>query len=430
MSIEGKLFRGWLTLALFLGLASQCVGDGRLGANAGNLKPSLREARFERLGGGILSLDIAPNSDLAAAGLSGCRVRVWRLDSAETAHEFIFPEPETDPRQKFDNEVEPLRVRFAPDGRTLAVSHLSRIYLYEVGSWREIRSLGVAGEETMRRRPSPELTRRPPPDKDHEEKPAPTLNQVFQDWFKMKAQGDGRTRITDFKFTADGSSILAAYCGGGCYDIPGDRRGPFATGKDPVRFWDVSSARLIWERVLDPKQAPERVVPSPDGKWFAAASNSFGVCAVGIYDLHDGHRVASLPQVYFPREAPTLLFTPDSHYLITFRAEKGTPKFRHWQFLAVYEVSSGRMTEKLSERQPVRSADASADGRWLATTNWRGLRFLVWDLQTRQPVLMEAPKEWIWRGPIIDRVRFSPDGRRLVVAADTVGMLAVYQFQP
>jgi len=58
---------------------------------------------------------------MAAVALSDLRVRVWRLDSGQVERELSFPEPETDQRLKLDSDVEPISLRFSPDGKTLAV---------------------------------------------------------------------------------------------------------------------------------------------------------------------------------------------------------------------------------------------------------------------------------------------------------------------
>jgi WD40 repeat protein len=63
-------------------------------------------------------------------------------------------------------------------------------------------------------------------------------------------------------------------------------------------------------------------------------------------------------------------------------------------------------------------------------TSADGVRFRIWDVQRRKAVVMTCPREWLWSGPPIESVRFSPDGHFLIVASDTSGMLAVYQFGP
>ena len=293
-----------------------------------------------------------------------------------------------------------------------------------------MKSLGVTGEDELRGLPRPELKRRPAAVQQQDEKPTPTLNQTMRDWAQLKAESDGRTRITDFKFTTDGSSILAAYCRGGCYDnTQFVRLSAFPSGKDPVRLWDVQSGQLVWERLLDPEGVFERIVLSPDNKRFAASDKRPGLCKVGLYEVRTGQFVHSLPQIHFPLASPTILFTHNSQYFITFRAEDGTAKFQPWKYLAMYDTSSGKMTAQFSNRNAVRDADLSSDGRWLASTTWRGWAFQIWDMGTREVVMTRIPKGWTWAASMV-RIRFSPDGRRLVVTSNKPGWLAVFQFEP
>jgi WD40 repeat protein len=155
---------------------------------------------------------------------------------------------------------------------------------------------------------------------------------------KKMADGDGATRITDFAFTPDGSAILAAYCRGGTFDYPGDFSFASVSGKDPVRLWDVRSGQLLWEHVYSPKAVIKRVVPSPDGKLFAAVGKEEEPRedTLQIHDLNTGERLYALPGIWFlSRGRSSILFTPDSKRLITIRADPLTRKFRPWEHLAM-----------------------------------------------------------------------------------------------
>ena len=400
---------------------------GRAALDA-RVAPRLSKVRQDQLPASILALDLAADSHLAAAALSDGHVRVWQLETGAIARDLTFPEPETDPRQKNDSEVEPIRVRFAPNGKILAVSHLSRIYLFDTASWQQVgSSLGVQGEDVMRPIPVPTLTRRP----EHEEpRPELTLNQMAQDWLKLRLTGDGRTRITDFAFTLDGSHILAAYCRGSCYDRPGSWNSTNPGGKDPVRLWDVRSGRLAWEHIYDPKAVIQRVMPSPGGKLFAAAKEQPGWCTVQVHDLQSGERLYSLPGVRaFADTAPSILFTPDGKELITFWAGPGTRKFRPWEHFAIYDVKDGRMVAELQGRIGACDADISANGHWLVAPTLNLITFMIYDVQTRHVVaVVRRQFPWGWRGPGVDRVRFDPAGRYLVVANRKSGKVAIYQF--
>jgi hypothetical protein len=56
------------------------------------------------------------------------------------------------------------------------------------------------------------------------------------------------------------------------------------------------------------------------------------------------------------------------------------------------------------------------------------LRFQIWDLSSKKAIMMETPKEWKWRGPLMNRIHFSPDGRWLIVGNNQMGDLVTYQF--
>jgi WD40 repeat protein len=392
--------------------------------------PTLCEMRLQKLPASILSLDFAARSDLAATALSNRQILVWSLHSGEVIHELTFPEPETDPRQKLESDVEPIRVRFAPDGKTLGISFLSCIHLFSVATWEETSCLGLQGEDAIRPRPKPQLARRPPSESEGAGVSGPTLNELAKDWARLKMQGDGRTRITDFRFTQDSSVVLASYCKGGCYDSKGRARlGAFPSGRDPVRLWNVYTGGLVWERAYDPEFVVEQLEVSGDGRLFAAVEHHPGECRIEVHDLKTGETLYSLPQINFAYGVPPLVFTPDGDYLITLRSEKGSPKHRPRWALAKYEARSGKRVAEFSGRYSVRHADLSPDGRWLVTS-WNGIRFQIWNAQTRRVVAMKTPKKWLWSGPLIETVRFSPDGRWLVVASDASGKVAVYQLRP
>jgi WD40 repeat protein len=227
----------------------------------------------------------------------------------------------------------------------------------------------------------------------------------------------------------DGSSIIAAYCRGSCYASPYVRLLAFPTGNDPVRLWDIASAPLIWERVYDEKSVVNRIVPSPDGVRFAVVQAHPGECAVGMNNLSDGMNLWSHPFGACPSPTP-IGFYRDGQSFITTRVDESDRKNKLWRDIATYETSSGKMIGDFSKRDTVHDFDISSDGSWLASTTWSGLRFQIWDLSSKKQIMMETPKEWKWKGPPINRIRFSPDGRWLVVGNNQVGGLVIYEFGP
>jgi len=420
----------------FYGVFCTCVSaQADPTSDARTAQRYLREVRIEKFSKFVLDFDIANGSGLAAVALSDLRVRVWRLDSGQVVRELLFPEPETDHRLKLDNDVEPISLRFSSDGKTLAVGFTSVIHLYDVETWLEKMSLGVAGEDKLRpdimvTPPRPQLKQRTAEQAQAEkDKPLPTLNEATKARSRLMEKGDGRTRILSFEFARDGSSILAAYCRGDCYASAWTgRRWMFPTGKDPVRLWDLHSASVIWEQLYDPKGVMDRVVLSPDGKRFAAVNAQLGHCAVGVFDLNDGRPLWSQP-LGPCAQPPSIEFLQDGRCFITNRIEEGNHKNTLWREAAIYDTTTGQKITNLSDHEGVGEANVSPDGRWLASTTWGGSHFQIWDLQENKIVITQQVKD----GKIhlrLDRILFSPDGYWLVVGSNISGNLAVYKFGP
>lgn len=425
-----KKFKGLFAFLLF------SVSPALLGAPVNQsydkkAKPYLRESRIEQFPKSILAFDIARGSDLAAVALSDLRVRIWRLSSGEIAHEFSFPEPATDQRLKLDIEVEPICLQFSPDGKTLAVSFLNVIHLFDVATWQERKSLAVEGEDTLRPgitviHKNPQLERRTARQaQTQSEQPNRDINQTMREWAVERHLGDGRTRIRDFDYVQDGHFILASYCRGACWVWPAVRWDTFPSGNDLLRLWDVRSARLLWEKSYDPKGVMSRIVAAPDGKRFVGVDSELGRCAVGVYDVRDGqaiwsHRLGPCDQ------PPYVTFLRDGRSFITNRVEEGNRKQKMWRVPAIYDTGTGKKIVDLSDDRGIRSADMSSDGRWLVSTTWRGDTFQVWDMQSQKIVARQSPKALKHR--ILDRVHFSPDGRWLAVGSDEAGALIIYEF--
>lgn len=387
-----------------------------LGGTSGgsDSRPALRETRTERLQIPILSLDVAPGSELAAVALSNGRVRVWRLDTGKTEYEFGFTEPETDQRQKDEDEVEPIRIRFAPDGRTLGVSYLSRVHLYEVGTWSELKSIGIEGEDVMRPLPRPQLTSRPAV----ERVPA-DINTGTREWVQRKTLGDGRTRITDFAFTTDGEGMAVSYCRESCYDRPSSFAFRFAGGRDPVRLWEVRTGRMLWEHYSKLNQIPERVAPSPDGKLLVEVVGH----GVELMELATGRELRSIvfPPHLSPHEPYDVAFMLDGRGFVTLWSEP----HKMWQ-MALFDTTSGQIVAHFIDRAGAQRAAVSNNGLWLAITTWRGAAFKLWDLEKRKPVLTVKPRASGVEVRSLD-VRFASDDRRVVVCDKSNGLVFTYE---
>lgn len=409
----------WLTVGLLVGL-----GIPGLGSSTGS-SPRLGEPRVDHLGAVILSLDLARGSDLAAAAFAHGKVRVWHVRSGTLVLELSFPDPPTDPSQKWEGEVEPIRVRFSPDGKLLAVSFLSRIYLYDLDRGEARGSLGIETEDSMRPRPEPELARRPQAEGDAKQN---SDAHEIPHWYQRRFEGDGRTRITDFAFTSDSKRVIAAYCRASCFDRPGFAKNLYPTGSDPVRLWAVASQSLQKEFKSEPGKLVGRIEVSPDGSVFAAVHTSRAMCETQLHELETGKVLYSLPALYQPRnEALIFSFAPDGTQFVTTggRIRKGV---QPWQQLGVYQTADGKLVRELRHSAGWRSIDLSPDGHRMAVAKWRGVQFEIWNFETGRKALGASPKKWGWSAAPPDRVRFDPDGDLLVVFNSREGLVAVYEW--
>jgi WD40 repeat protein len=379
-------------------------------------KPAIRDVRAERLPAPILSLDVAPGSDLAAAALSDGRVRAWHLDTGELVHEFGFTEPDTDQRQKDEGEVEPIRVRFAPDGKTLGVSYLSRVHLYNVGAWSKLKAIGVEGEDVMRPIQQPQLSSRPAVEKEPDD-----INTGTRKWFERKTRGDGRIRITDFAFARDGAAMVVSYCGGGCYDMPSSLRWMYPSGHDLVRLWEVKTGQMVWEHYSDPNQIAERVVPSPDGKLLVEVVFQPGRWLLRLMELMGGRELHLIVTSIRTHEPPDVAFTSDSQHFVSLWNEP-----RKLGQMTLFDTATGQVVDRFIDRAAAQRVAISTNGLWLAITTWRGVAFRVWDLEKRKPLLTMTPRLSGVHVRSLD-VRFAMNDRRIVVSDKSNSLVFTYE---
>jgi WD40 repeat protein len=454
---------GWLISASLAALA----GGTSLSLHGGPV-PRLREIHHERLHVPIQSdqaVDLAPGSDLAAIATLN-EVRVWRLDTNQVIKVFAFGKQRAAVRKEMGT-AEPLHVGFSPNGTTLAISYMSRIYLYDVATWRQVGSLGVEGEDTPRRPavPTDEPIRRPtlsgspfPTAQDRQELRR-YKREMDERYDRTKKAGDGRTRVAGFTFTPDGAKLLAGYARGECFVwFHWGEPSLWPSGNDPVRLWEVNTGRVLWERVYDPETVMRGFLLSPNGKWFAAqACGDHGNHYVVVHELQTGQRLYSLPMAL---GASAVIFTPNSQQLITnpsdemgclatvrlhldhpddpwrqqlTPADEACQKLggRQCDSLALYDVATGKQVGKLTDDETTFAAGLSPDGRWLAAGQWSNrYTFRIWDMQTHRPVGRYTPSGWAWLSGTADLLRFQPNGRRLVVVNTAKGLLAVYEVVP
>lgn len=394
-------------LALSLCLAAQ-ISASNLESRDIQRPPKLKQVKHFEFTAEVLSLDLASGSELAAVAISGGAVRVWRLDTQETVWEHSMP------GRLQDDEL--IRARFSPDGGVLAVSWFNRIRLYEVGTWKQIGSLGLKAEDV------PELL---------ELRPTEDVPKVP----KLKRRPKERPRITripDFAFTADGKYVIASYCRNECRIALDIMLYAEATGDDPVRLWEVSTGRMVWERRYEPDRVMAHVIPSPDGKLFAAVTVQKTDYVIHMNELVTGERIFSLPNFHWGRNfEPNVVFSPDSRQFITASTDPEGYRRELFGRLATYDSKTGEKVREFGNRRGALHADISPDGRWLAAANYKTAGFQLWDVQTGRAVARERPRInwWYWWGGPPNHICFDSDGGWLVVAHGDPGFVAVYELR-
>ena len=375
-------------------------------------------------------MEVSPKSGLVAIAYANGRVRVVIIDTWEAVKEFSFPEPEQDSSVKLDGEVEPLRVRFSPDGRVLAVSHLSRIYAYDVSTWQAAGSLGIEGEDTMRPIvPVPELMRRSDHEPPQSENPA---EYQAREWHKRRQMGDGRTRITDFAFTKDNRFIVASYSRGSCFDQLQGISTCDAGDSDPLRLWELATGRIAWEFVYGSDRVAGRVRPSPDGTRCIVA-----VKAKGRWWIH-GHEMRSGGEMYSVfvskgLDTPDIFFLPSGEEFFSLWDPFPPPPEKHgqrpkrilWKF-GIFDVSDGSKVGEFSDKEQLSRAALSPDGRLLAATSWGSSCFKLYDVPSRRALNHIIPFKA--RGSIAF-LRFATDGKRVLAVDSRKWRLALFEIE-
>jgi len=96
--------------------------------------------------------------------------------------------------------------------------------------------------------------------------------------------------------------------------------------------------------------------------------------------------------------------------------------------LAIYDPQDANKVAEFDRTQSASDADISNDGEWLATTTWNGWAFQIWDMDSRRFVKTVAPGG-LMKTPEIDLIRFSTDGKRLIVGSRAKASISVYRFE-
>ena len=432
------LFSGTVGLAacfmIFNGGTMEKLGGAALESKRDEAAPVIQEVRTSRFDKLILSLDIAANSDEAALAFEDLTIRVFGITNGRIEHEFSFRSPETDESLRLDDDVEPIRLRFSGDGKALAASFISQVFVFEVGSWKQLAVLGVPSED--QHRPDLKITPRSPKLKNRsageaaqqKSEPLPSINDVMRSWATARARGDGRTRITDFAFTKDNKRILVSYCKGGCYSGPRRHIEVFPTGQDPVRLWDIASQKLIWERTYGSRGTIVSLTLSPGGLAFAGVDAALGQCTARVYSIEDGSLSSSLPSGPLCNPPQFVGFVADGQSILSNRLPVENHKDKRLRHLAFFDVNTGNVTSDFSQHDTVRLAALSPDKRWLVSAPWTLSGIRIWNLALREAISIPAIKKLEFTKRPIDHIAFSSDGRWLVIGNDEMGDLSFCRF--
>lgn len=254
---------------------------------------------------------------------------------------------------------------------------------------------------------------------------------------------DGTTRFWDGR---SGRALLATQAGYAfAFDISG-RRLVYFKERLGIGAWDFEAA-AGFSRLVVPQgfsEYIEGVDCSPDGRWVAGTTTE-GV-HVWSRQTHEHVAYAALPsaqRLAFLTNSQALVVSTgqglyQTHLTNAARTEvvglsppqilpgtegRGfwigfiTQGSRRWfasaapTRVAAVNLDDVATLQQFLWRGPRRAATISPDGRWVATSAWKGGGTHVWDTQLEQQIAtLEDEGGYVW---------FSPDGQRLVVGAST-----------
>ncbi|MEV4160024.1 nSTAND1 domain-containing NTPase [Nonomuraea dietziae] len=268
------------------------------------------------------------------------------------------------------------RVRFGPEGRTLAVVGEKRIRIWPSGRTIPVNATGIAFSPDGR-----------------------TLAVTGEDrririWELSSGQQLGApltghtATIQSIAFSSDGRTLLSR-------------------GSDAAMMWRASTFRQ-----LDRLEGTgfDTLAISPDGHTLAAADAE----RVRLWDLRTRRPIRDLPT-----GAAAMLFTADGRRLVLNTGE------------GVVLWDGRTLSEPLAGTSGISGLAASPDGRWLATSHG-DQRVRLWDLRTLGPAgvietahgvekpRVDDPDGTLIVPPVtgIDSVAFSPDGRTLATTGN------------
>jgi WD40 repeat protein len=161
-----------------------------------------------------------------------------------------------------------------------------------------------------------------------------------------------------------------------------------------AKLWDVATGKLLRSLDAGGVEGGLTAVFSPDGKWIAVGNRNH---TTHLYEVKTGNLMHELPR----RMSHELKFSPDNKTLAVAYVNGE---------VASWEVSTGRLLHlRATGAEEVYTLDWGKNGDLLATAGRNG-KIILWkaaDLTILKE--LEAP-QWLIR------VRFSPDGDRLLTA--------------
>jgi WD40 repeat protein len=167
------------------------------------------------------------------------------------------------------------------------------------------------------------------------------------------------------------------------------------------RVWNAASGQEVFR--LPHRGAVRLATFSPNGKWLATASSDL---TARLWDTATGQEIS---QMTHPDALTTLAYSPIGSRLVTADAS-GLAQL--WDMAAIDHMEAARLQQK----DWVRDAAFSADGKRVATASDDGFTAWLWDISGEKPQLIHEFQRN--NQDFVRSVSLSPDGRWLAAASD------------